>query len=78
MKARMSAGQEISRNKETEITIYALFFFFFLRSSSMRKSERYVQDQNHSIAGYMCKLKRDEEAEDIEDTGKKQRNKIRS
>lgn len=58
----------MSRNKEIEKTAYALF----LRSSSRRKSKRYTQDQNHSIVGQMYKLKRDEEAEDIEDIGNKQ------
>lgn len=51
---------------------------FKKKKKSVRKSERYTQDQNHSIVGWMFKLKRDEETEDIEDIGKKQRNKIRS
>lgn len=42
-----AAGQEMSRNKEIEKNVYALF----LRSSRRRKSKRYTQDQNHSIVG---------------------------
>ena len=57
----------MNRNKEMEITVYALAKLKYDRDG--RKTGRYMQDQHQR--GADCKLKKNEEAADIGKNGKK-------